>query len=355
MVSYQKDTPMLLSLKSVSVVTLSFVAALIVSPPVRAVAFTEIVAFGDSLSDTGNVFTATANTFPASPPYFNGRFSNGPVWLEILAARLGLPAPAPSLLGGTNNSFGGAETPLSGLSVRGTPNIGVQVATYLAAHPTLAPNQLIAIWGGSNDFLHFPVLPLPDPAAVVSNLAIEITQLASAGGKSFIVPNLAALGETPYVRQQLAPVFPNIEATVNALALQTNLLLATTEDALEASLGIDIIRVDVASMFNDLLLNPSAFGLTNLTDQAKSGPTGFPGAVVPNPNQYVWWDDVHPTATIHRVVGERAADAVRGFLAVPEPPISALIAIALLVTIAGRRRVNMAGTNDTTYEAALTA
>ena len=37
--------------------------------------FDELIVFGDSLSDTGNVFISFGA--PPSPPYFNGRFSNG--------------------------------------------------------------------------------------------------------------------------------------------------------------------------------------------------------------------------------------------------------------------------------------
>ena len=70
-----------------------------------------VVVFGDSLSDTGNLFAATGGTNPI-PPYFNGRFSNGPVWVETLAASLGLPVN-PSLLGGTNYAFAGAVTGLT--------------------------------------------------------------------------------------------------------------------------------------------------------------------------------------------------------------------------------------------------
>jgi len=49
----------------------------------------QIVVFGDSLSDSGNLFAATMGTTPP-PPYYQGRFSNGPVWVEDLAGRLGV-------------------------------------------------------------------------------------------------------------------------------------------------------------------------------------------------------------------------------------------------------------------------
>ena len=89
--------------------------------------------FGDSFSDTGNVLALTT-PFPPPPfpnfPCAPGRFSNGPVWTEHLAASLGFPAASnPSHLifdgatvvpigpqGGTNFSFGGARTEPAGAS-----------------------------------------------------------------------------------------------------------------------------------------------------------------------------------------------------------------------------------------------
>jgi hypothetical protein len=59
---------------------------------VQAGQFTQIVAFGDSLTDVGDVYLSTNGTFPAAPPYAAGRFTDGLVWVEQLASRLGLPA-----------------------------------------------------------------------------------------------------------------------------------------------------------------------------------------------------------------------------------------------------------------------
>jgi phospholipase/lecithinase/hemolysin len=64
--------------------------------------FSKVYVFGDSLVDTGNVYIATSAdpndpfpTFPPSPPYYNGRHSNGPLWVEVMAAELGLPRDQP--------------------------------------------------------------------------------------------------------------------------------------------------------------------------------------------------------------------------------------------------------------------
>ncbi|MDK2413159.1 putative Ig domain-containing protein, partial [Aphanizomenon sp. PH219] len=46
--------------------------------------YKNLVIFGDSLSDTGNAYKASGNTFPA-PPNYQGRFSNGLVWVDYFA------------------------------------------------------------------------------------------------------------------------------------------------------------------------------------------------------------------------------------------------------------------------------
>ncbi len=104
-----------------------FVVAVHVS---QAQPINALIVFGDSLSDSGNLYTYTGTAFPPSPPYDPGHFSNGRVWAEVLADALFLGGLTPSLLGGTNYSWGGAETGF-GLSSQGTPNLGEQVKAYL--------------------------------------------------------------------------------------------------------------------------------------------------------------------------------------------------------------------------------
>src|SRR5690349_3045010 len=54
--------------------------------------YSAMYAFGDSLTDTGNVSLATLGMVPVSPPYADRSFTNGPVWAQDLAQSLGLPA-----------------------------------------------------------------------------------------------------------------------------------------------------------------------------------------------------------------------------------------------------------------------
>jgi phospholipase/lecithinase/hemolysin len=264
--------------------------------------YTGLVAFGDSLTDVGNRFAATGGTDPTSPPYDAGRWSDGPIWLEHLAAGLGLPDPTPSALGGTDYAAADAGTALSGYAHNGSANIGTQVAAYLSAHPIVDGDQLFVIWGGTNDFGPHTT---PDSAQSVANLSAEITELARAGARQFLVPDLMPLGEVPSIRK----LGPAAETQYDNLADQFNTRLAGAEEQLEAGLGIKIHSIDVHGLVEQVLADPGAFGITDVTDQAKSGDEGDPGAVVPNPDQYLFWDNIHPTETFQRLLGTWAIQA----------------------------------------------
>ena len=178
-------------------------------PPVQAGMITGIVSFGDSLSDVGNTYLAAG--MPPSPPYYKGHYSNGPIWLEIWLPSSGSPRPRRAWRGDWTTP-GEVPRPATGCSFMGTPNIGLQISTFLASN-TPSSTQLITIWGGANDFLNAGVV---DPTTVVNNLASEITTLANAGGKLFMVPNLPLLGDTPAVMAQ----GPAAVAGMNALSMR---------------------------------------------------------------------------------------------------------------------------------------
>jgi phospholipase/lecithinase/hemolysin len=261
--------------------------------------YTGLVAFGDSLTDTGNRYAATGGTDPASPPYDHGRWTDGPVWIEYLAAWLKVPAPTPSALGGTDYAAADARTALSGYADNGSPNIVTQITAYLSTHPAIDSDQLFVIWGGTNDFGPHST---PDPAASVANLSGEISELARAGARKFLLLNLMPLGDVPNVRE-LGPV---AQSKYNGLSIQFNTRLAAAATDVEAGLGIKIHQLDVYGLVQQVLANPGQFGMTNVTGQAKSGDEGDPGVVAPNPDQYLFWDNIHPTETLQRLLGTQA-------------------------------------------------
>ena len=160
--------------------------------------------FGDSLSDVGNVYLGVGGLEPASP-YVNGQFSNGPVWVQDLAARLGLPALTPSLAGGTDYAFGGATTGLPPRTIRRSPISSNRWACSFRA-PRSAPSSALYTFSiGANDL--FAILPGSTPISRQQEAAASRrgsgggggsrSTLAAAGAKDLVLFDVPDLGLTP--------------------------------------------------------------------------------------------------------------------------------------------------------------
>src|ERR1700733_6564091 len=116
----------------------------------RAMAYTALFAFGDSLSDAGNDWIVDGHTDPVSP-YYRGHFSNGLTWVEDLYNMLGLGTLKPSLAGGNDFAFGGAETGPTAVEGVNPGDLLFQVAQYAALHPTPVGGALYTLDIGGND------------------------------------------------------------------------------------------------------------------------------------------------------------------------------------------------------------
>ena len=281
------------------------------NPTVHAGEITGIVSFGDSLTDTGNLYAATGQ--PAAP-YYQGRYSNGPVWVEYLANQLGVAAPTPSLLGGTNYAWAGAATG-DGINAYGIPNTGMQISTYLASNTPTA-TQLFTLWAGANDFLAFGQT---DPSIPVANIGSEITTLANAGAKFVMVPNLPLLGDLPATN-----MLPQVQRDgLNQLTLSFDSLLNTELGQLRQNLGITIYEPDINGFFQNVLANPAQYGFTNVTtDVLDDGATSAKG--------YLFWDSIHPTTVGHQEVADVAFASM-----VPEPGSMVLVLSGLATAFVG--------------------
>jgi len=285
---------------------------------------TQLVVFGDSLSDTGNVYIATGGMEPAPPAYTAGLFTDGPdsypattgplgVWIQQMAVMMGLPSPAPSLAGGTNYAFGGALTGYDpNFGSGGIPWVGDQVNLYLAAHGSSVPsNALYTFWAGAND-----IFTGVSPQTAVANLAANINTLFHDGGKDFLWLDMPPLGDTP---DGLS--LGSMESQeLNLLSQEFNADWLAAMGLLRADdPGIDLVGVNVYALVESMLADPSAYGFVNVDSPAQ-------GLNV-DPNTYLFWDGVHPTTEGHYQVGSLAYQDV----ATPELPTSALFGTALLV------------------------
>jgi len=282
--------------------------------------FSQIVAFGDSLSDAGNASIATLGIVPGANyatrsvpdvPLPVGYFTDGTnttpstaaptgLWIDQLAAKMGLKDPVPTLApgGGTNYAVG--------LAMTGSANpqdMQNQVNLFLAEHPGSASNSaLYVFWGGAND-LFFGAGSVSGKQAA-DNIFSEIQQVAADGGKYFLWLNLPPLGDTPLGASNGA----SSSAALNAQSSAFNTEWQTDLNQLNSA-GIYAIGVDVSSLVNQVIANPSAYGFSNVT-------TPCQGNSSINPNTCLFWDDEHPTTEADMYVANAALSDLQ---AAPEP------------------------------------
>lgn len=246
----------------------------------------QIYVFGDSLSDTGTIYNATGGAYPPSPPYFQGRYSNGPVWVEHLASKL-----AVTLDRTTNFAAGGATTGEKGSY--GVPGLLTQVDSFMSAHAQADSQALYVVWAGANDYLQGET----QPTIVVENVMQAIASLSKVGAQKILVGNLPDLGQLPSTRD-----------TSNAKALSAatqahNLSLSRSLAGASQKLGaaVQVIQLDANKLYQEAETHPSTFGFTNVTSGCLSSPDSCR-----QPDTFLFWDGIHPTTAAHRALGESA-------------------------------------------------
>lgn len=294
-------------LRNAAAAALAAAAVGAVASAANAQSYDRIVVFGDSLSDNGNLYAATGGTTPLSPPYFQGRFSNGPVFTELLGFTVGRYTAGASVDGSVNYAFGGARTD----SAMSPPGMRNQLLAYLGGGGTFDDNDLVSVLGGANNiFQGVPVAAASaNPAGTIAPIAqaaaadidFIVNQVAAAGAGTVLVTNLPRLGITPQFNQ--GPGLPASPLADFAGQTFNSALLGRLTATAALRPDTNIILMDLYKISDPLAANPGRFGLTNATDACFNGVT-----VCADPDGYLYWDSVHPTAAGHQLIAALATD-----------------------------------------------
>ncbi|KXS18076.1 hypothetical protein M427DRAFT_53925 [Gonapodya prolifera JEL478] len=273
------------------------------------------VVFGDSLSDNGNYYAASGNRTPG-PPYYNGRFSNGPLWIEDLANVTGIRvvnyafAAATTDLGGntTSSSLPGND----GRTVRVNGLLG-QVQDFLGNATVLPSNAAPAlfVWIGGNDYtkaLGASALAYsPDNAtsAVVANIT-NIVKSLDGKASAIVVIGLPDMSKLPLIALAAATGGPVVVPLLtNALLGTTRLHNAKLAASLQALNTTSKSTLKFVDPFNDpFVAEFTARNFTVTNGSCLNFGTNGSYTVCSDPDQYLYWDWLHPTAKAHSFIAQ---------------------------------------------------
>jgi phospholipase/lecithinase/hemolysin len=288
--------------------------AFLFSGLINAAPLHNIVVFGDSLSDNGNLYEIMKHQFPQSPPYYDGRFSNGPVWIEHVIASYFPTSSTTHLL---DYAIGG-----SGVSEEDEDDVlftlRKQVHTYLLSHQDKASaDDLYVVWIGANNYLGLPSDVAKTLHDVNLGIVHSIELLLDKGAKHILLINIPDLGKTPAATEFDSADIMGIFSTHHNQMLNYSFNMLKQRHP-----QVEWLYFDLGTMFDDVIEHPGSYGFTNVSETCsnsiadeftKKSLLKMVASVTPKENSdacegYLFFDLVHPTAYAHRLIAQNVRE-----------------------------------------------
>lgn len=317
--------------------------------------FDTMVVLGDSLSDNGNLYRHLLHITPASPPYYQGRFSNGPLWIEYLYNSY---FPENHTKGLDDYAVGGAGAVLS--QKESLPiTLTSELADYLYNHPYGKKDKsLFAIWIGANNYIKEPTNVNELTNGVVKAIGRTIEQLIVNGGNKFVVINLPDLARLPTAKNSTK------QWLLTQLTETHNQKLAAKIQVLKQKYPtVTFVYIDIYSFYNETVSRAGNYGFDNTDEPCYlGGYRGLSAQVTPDDDtlheflksqtptlteaqwlilnntpelreavsasyhyallpkriinaplecsHYLFWDKIHPTTAVHKMIAEKIKNAI---------------------------------------------
>ncbi|KAI1311564.1 hypothetical protein EDD11_003416 [Mortierella claussenii] len=306
---------MLVNLLSVVTVAVALSSApYIAAAPVQGckpVAIENIAVFGDSYSDTGNVYKLSNNTWPL-PSYYHGRFSNGPIWVDHVtsAKHYKLHNYAYGAATSDNNlvqGYSGADSKLP------VPGFIQQIETLYApkSTPKDADRTLFIVNFQGNDFFFDPTI---NPVKVVERIHAGISQLVSLGARNILLVENIDIGKLPYFNTNAT-----VAAAYSAIAKQELAAFKALEHTLNQQYGkakgphpfhacedsanskVNVGYFKLGELFAELS-QPKQLERLGITDIVHGCVSNDYKTVCKDAENYFYWDAFHPTRKIHQEI-----------------------------------------------------
>ncbi|MGF1739886.1 SGNH/GDSL hydrolase family protein [Vibrio profundum] len=263
----------------------------------------QMVAFGDSLSDTGNLFNGSQWTFPNANSWFLGHFSNGLVWTEYLAKNKNIPL--------YNWAVGGAAGTNQYMALTGVYDQVTSYLTYMKMAKHYDPAQtLFTLEFGLNDFMNYD----RSLEQVEADFSSALSRLHDAGAHNLILLTLPDATKAPQFKYST----PEEIAKVRANILAFNAFIKA-QAALYTKKDMNIGLFDANTLFNEITTHPKDNGFENASDACldiqRSSSLDYlyshrltDECAYYGSDKYVFWGVTHPTTATHKYIADKLID-----------------------------------------------
>jgi thermolabile hemolysin len=273
----------------------------------------KIVVFGDSLSDINNVYNKSNWIIPNNKTWYQGRFTNGLTWVEYLSMKMNIPF--------YNFAYGGSEI---NKDLWLTPSFNAAVEDWIT-HKKFTHNYepkytLFTVLIGNNDLLRER-----NPDGILKGIKNAIIKLYKHGARNVLLLNLPDVTKAPLFTYGINKNSHDVHFNIVYYNQQLALLV---EDLHREYPSLQITLYDTYAKFNDLFENPSNYGLTNLSDSCllidEYNIQVYAKQVEPRPicinaSEFMFWDLIHPTTAVHKILAESVYEALESAVK-PFPP-----------------------------------
>ena len=266
--------------------------------------FNNIIVFGDSLSDTGNLYNLSLGEIPKTNSYFLGHFSNRLNYTEYLAQLLKLNVYSWAIGGAQGNTrffF------LGGISSQ----VDLWQQEYKQAIEYDTKKSLYIVWIGSND-INNGTRTLDQ---IFSDETNAINTLINSGAKYIIVITVPPIGLTPLRNNDPS------KNSYNQLALKYNDMLNNYVNSLKnQNPDLNLMLFDAYNELMNAIQSASSYNITNVTDSCLFIDQNFnkldwatfyfishtvSDTCKQDESKFLWHDILHPTAAIYQILANK--------------------------------------------------